>query len=269
MQLFFLPGLKVDLKYDAEWNIIGPKVTNDFEHSIRGTVVSKRFYTLRQAFPTSTLAKHTQHLAFAPRIVDIALLPDVCAVLEGDLKSDMTVNDLKTALEPKLPDLLAAWSSALETQLRDYTRTALKLPTDSTVDPLEYALAYFVCEKRCCKGYFKRTGDAQPCRMRWWERGSSETSDYEQEATRIFTCKPCTVNAMFRIEPGLTVLSDVIKLYGKDPKTSTCAEMDAAPGKLWCMRCVLKNQPQGWRDAVGFSFLDNMPSLNMRRFRTV
>jgi hypothetical protein len=86
--------------------------------------------------------------------------------------------------------------------------------------------------------------------MRWWEKGSPETSDYEQEATGIFNCKPCTVNAMFRIEPGLTVLSDVIKLYGKDPKTVTCAEMDAAPGKLWCMRCVLKNQPQGWRDAV-------------------
>ncbi|KAJ7902121.1 hypothetical protein B0H14DRAFT_3852149 [Mycena olivaceomarginata] len=218
---------------DREWNKIGPRLIDHFKDRMKNTVMSNRFRALAQAFPTANLDKLTQHLAFAPRIVDIALLPDVRAVLEGDLKVEITVEDLKAALESKLPDLLAACAA----------------------DPFEYALAYFVCEKKCCKGHF--TGKRNPCRApRGWHVWQSESSSYEDWAAMSFSCNPFTVKDMFRLEPGFTVLSDVIKCYGKDPKTATCAEMDAAPGKLACMRCVMtRNQPKGWRDAVEHSLM--------------
>ncbi|KAJ7837706.1 hypothetical protein B0H13DRAFT_2105152 [Mycena leptocephala] len=234
---------------DAEWNRIGHKLNKEVEDAVRGSVMSDRFRTLSLALPN--LASLTEHLAFSPRMIDVALLPDVRAILEGDLKLEITADDLKAALQPKLPGLLEAWSSAFETQLRDHTRTVLNLPSDNTMDPFEYALAYFVCDNKCCQGHF--TGKRKPCRAVCYRWDADDT--YEDQAIKAFSRKPCTVDDMFSLTPALTVLEDVVKHYKKDPQNTTCKEMDAAPGKLWCMRCVMKNQPTGWRDAVRCCFL--------------
>ncbi|KAF7361644.1 hypothetical protein MVEN_00507700 [Mycena venus] len=246
---------------DTEWNTIGPQILKDLEDRVKGTVMRGRFEALNTAF-WKQLTTVTQPLAFPPRMVDVALLPEVRAILEGDLKSEITAKDLKAALEAKLPDLLAAWSDAFQTQLRDWTRAALKLSAD--VDPFDYALAYFVCENKCCQGHF--TGRWKPCSAIWSSWGGPDPQTYEEHAASILRQKPCTPEGMFRLEPGHTVLPDVIKHYGKDPQTATCEEMDAAPGKLWCMRCVLKNQPTGWRDAVAHSiqFHEKFSSLRPR-----
>ncbi|KAJ7268705.1 hypothetical protein B0H12DRAFT_1096232 [Mycena haematopus] len=245
---------------DAEWNKIGPKLLKEVEDTARYPVMRGRFQTLERTF-FSRLTQLTQPLAFSPRMVDIALLPDVRSVLEGNLKLEVTVDDLKAALDSKLPDLLAAWSSALEARLRDHTRAALKLPSD--VNPFKFALAYFICEHRCCQGHF--TGKAKLCRAGYYNY-HDEPETYEDLAAEFLNCKPYTVEDMFRLGPACRVLPDVIRHYGKDPQTATCEEMDAAPGKLWCMRCVLKNQPTGWRDAVAHSirFHEHFSALKAR-----
>ncbi|KAJ7199247.1 hypothetical protein GGX14DRAFT_662515 [Mycena pura] len=214
---------------DTEWNKIGPQFLKDLEDRVKGTVMRGRFDALSTAFGMQLTAV-TQSLAFPPRMVDVALLPEVRAILEGDLKSEITANGLKAALQSKLPDLLAAWSDAFQTQLRDRTRAALKLPPD--VDPFGYARAYFVSE------YGAGSGE------RWKLTRTRAASALRQN--------PFTLKGMFGLELGRTVLPDVIKRYWKTPRTATCEEMDAAPGKLWCMRCELQNQPTGWRDAVRF-----------------
>ncbi|KAJ6594184.1 hypothetical protein B0H19DRAFT_1094306 [Mycena capillaripes] len=238
---------------NAEWRRIGPKLTKELENSVKGRVMDGRFRTLEWAFPN--LIKFTEKLAFPPRMVDVALFPDVRAILEGDLKREITVDDLKGALESRLPKLLEEWSIAFEAELRDHTRTTLGLSDDGTVDPFEHALAYFVCETKCCQGHF--TGHWKPCLAvpyyySWQRDPASET--YEEMVEAVFRRKPCTVENMFMLEPArAAVLEDVIKRYGKDPESATCEEMDAAAGKLWCMRCVEKNQPTGWRDALAHS----------------
>ncbi|KAJ7045797.1 hypothetical protein C8F04DRAFT_449351 [Mycena alexandri] len=233
---------------DAEWKEIEPKLVKKLENSVRDSVVADRFRNLRWAFSTYELENLTNHLAFAPRVMEIALFPEVRAILEGDIKLEMEPSDLKAAIEPKLPKLLEAWSRTFEMQLRDYTRTALNLPSDSTVDPFKQALAYFVCDNRCCYGHF--TGHWKLCsQARGYSSDEPEPETYEEQAERSLCCTPCTPNIMFSLEPARAILEDVIRRFGKDPQTATCEEMDAAPGKLWCMRCVLKNQPTGWRDA--------------------
>ncbi|KAF7376391.1 Protein MGA2 [Mycena sanguinolenta] len=236
---------------DAEWNEIGPSLLKEFEGTVKLTVVRERFEALQRAF-TSRLAEINQPpdpelakpLAFSPRMVDVVLLPEVREVLEGNLQAELTVDELKSALDSKLPALLEAWSNAFETRLRDHTRTVLRLPPD--VDPFKSALAYFTCGRGCCEGYF--TGTWKQCRA-WYNNyfNRDELNTYEASAVDFFHCKPWTVVLDSHVT---TVLPDVIKHYGKDPQTVTYDEMDAAPGKLWCMRCVLKNQPTGWRDAV-------------------
>ncbi|KAJ7747258.1 hypothetical protein B0H16DRAFT_1555322 [Mycena metata] len=232
---------------DAEWEEIGPGLVKKLENSVRDSVVADRFRNLRWAFSKSDFTNLIKHLAFAPRIMEIALFPEVRAVLEGDVISEMKETDLKVAIEPKLPKLLEAWSRTFEIQLRDYTRTSLNMPSDSTADPFKQALAYFVCNNRCCYGHF--TGHWELCSRGRYTSDEPEPDPYAEQVLRTFDCTPCIPNIMFSLEPARAILEDVIRRFGKDPQTATCEEMDAAPGKLWCMRCVLKNQPTGWRDA--------------------
>ncbi|KAF8210546.1 hypothetical protein K438DRAFT_2011906 [Mycena galopus ATCC 62051] len=125
---------------DAEWKKVKSKLFKQVTSTVKSAVMEERFQTLEQAF-ASHLPSLTQSLAFSPRIIDLALLPDVRSILERDLKLVLTVDDLKTTLHSKLPNLLAVWSSSFAVQLRDHTRAALKLPSE---DPFESALAYFV-----------------------------------------------------------------------------------------------------------------------------
>ncbi|KAJ6521896.1 hypothetical protein DFH09DRAFT_1191985 [Mycena vulgaris] len=228
---------------DTEWDRIGPTLIAQLEVSVKGSVLSKRFQALNQALPN--LSHLTEELAFRPRIVDVALLPDVRALLESDLKVDLKQADIKAALVPKLPELLARWSSSFEEQLRDHTRAALKLPSGSTIDPLGHSLAYFTCTNKCCQGHLN--GQWEACPAPWWK--SNEVETYTKHATTEYNRIPCTVGSMFNLGRGRAVLEDVIKLYGKDPDITTCQQMDSAAGKLWCMRCTAVNQPTGWRDA--------------------
>ncbi|KAJ7199245.1 hypothetical protein GGX14DRAFT_662509 [Mycena pura] len=213
-----------------EWNKIGPQFLKDLEDRVKGMVMKDRFEALSTAFGKQ-LTTVTQPLAFPPRMVDVALLPEVRAILEGDLKLEITAEDLKAALESKLPDLLAAWSDAFQTQLRERTRAALKLSSD--VDPFDYALAYFICEKRCCQGHF--TGRWKSCSGVWfgWPWKAPAPKTYEEHALSALRQKPCTPKDMFGLGLGRTVLPRVIKHYQKDP--------------------CRNNQPTGWRDAVAHS----------------
>jgi hypothetical protein len=212
-------------------------------------VTSQRWNCLCQAFPD--LSAFTTGLVFRPRIVDIALIPEVRAIIDADLKVKLTKEGLKAALTPQLPALLIRWSNALEEQVREHTRTTLKLPLGGN-DPLSHPLAYFSCKNACCQGHF--TGQWKPCSA-YSYRSSSEAETYESRAALAFHCEPYTISGMFNLERACAVLPDVIKLYGKDPQTTTCEELDAAPMKLWCMRCKMENQPTSWRDAVRSVYL--------------
>ncbi|KAF8210591.1 hypothetical protein K438DRAFT_2054283 [Mycena galopus ATCC 62051] len=239
---------------EEEWDIIGPELFNTLgaSESVKCTVMRERFQALERAITESHLDDLSQNLLFSPRIVDVALLPGVRAVLEGDLKLVITAEDLKATLESKLPDLLTAWSDTLEAELRAYTRAALKLSPEWTpLNPrLLISSGHFTEKKRCRTAYYGRQNY-------YYGRQNYEPETYEERATQYLR---------FKLEPARTVLQDVIKQYGKDPQTATCEEMDAAPGKLWCMRCVLKNQPEGWRDAVAHSmkFHEKFASLKAR-----
>ncbi|KAJ7495889.1 hypothetical protein B0H11DRAFT_2001060 [Mycena galericulata] len=250
---------------DAEWVEIGPKFLADFETRARSQVLPNRFLALSQAFPN--LSQLTKNLAIQPRIVDVALLPDVQAILDTDLKVDITKEELKTTLAPRLPELLAAWSSDLKEKLREHTSSYLKTmfpDIDTTGDPFKHALAYFICEGGCCQGYF--TGQWPLCRdFSYWRSDLPET--YAEHAANAYGQLPCKVNRRFSLsESRIALVVDVIKLYGKDPQNVTCEEMDAAPGKLWCMRCKMQNQPTGWRDAYSHTakFHEKVSSLRPR-----
>ncbi|KAJ7497574.1 hypothetical protein FB451DRAFT_1211984 [Mycena latifolia] len=246
---------------DAEWAKIGPKLIADVEAGLKGSVMSQRFSSLYQTFANS-LDGLTKNLAFPPTILDVALIPEVRAILEVDVKVKLGVEDFTAALTPQLPTLVSAWSRAFEQELRDHTRAALNLPPDSAADPFEHALAYFTCPRKCCQGHF--TGRWNPCPpWSYWSDSTPET--YAEGAARAYHRDPCTVDRL-SLEKGRAILENVIKLYGKDPQSATCEEMDAAPGKLWCMRCSMANQPAGWRDAPAHStkFHEKWSSLRAR-----
>ncbi|KAJ7691280.1 hypothetical protein B0H17DRAFT_1063330 [Mycena rosella] len=230
---------------DTEWKRIGPKLIAALEAIVKGTVKSQRLAALRRA---CNLDQLTENLTFPPRMDDVGLIPEVCAVLESDLKATLTPEDLKAALAPQLPELLARWSNAFEEKLWDHTRKVLGFPDGSAraADPFGHALAYFTCANGCCQGHF--TGRRKLC------------------PRVLYGYDPYTVDSLFSLQRGRRVLEDVIKLYGKDPQITTCAEMDAAPGKLWCMRCKMANQPTSWRDAPAHSakFHEKWTTLNPR-----
>ncbi|KAJ7772718.1 hypothetical protein DFH07DRAFT_802998 [Mycena maculata] len=237
---------------DAEWREIGPKFIAELEASVRPRVMRKRIMALEEAFPRRVLDTLTKDLTFRPRIVDIAAIADVHAVLDVDLKVDVPKEDLKTKLEPLLPALLTLWSSTFETKLREHTRAWLEaqFPDAAIADPFEHALAYFAS----CSAHFP---EAAKTAMSQLNRANSlfEARTIDQ-----------TINEMFRLGAARAVLEDVIKAYGKDPQSVTCAEMDAAPGTLLCMRCTERNQPTGWRDAYGHGvrFHEKVSSLKPR-----
>ncbi|KAJ6500162.1 hypothetical protein C8R47DRAFT_1110711 [Mycena vitilis] len=237
---------------DAEWQTIGPKLLEELEAKVKPRVMAARFHALKQVF--KNLSKLTEYLAFAPSMADVAFFPDVRAILEGDLKLPVSAAHLVTALQSKLPKLVKDWSTAFEEKLRNHTRAVLGLPSSSNVDPFKLAVAYFVCENHCCEGYF--TGHWKACHGTVENYRSTKNDPapetYEDFAVVAFRRKPCRVNNMLT-SSARTVLEDIVKHYGKDPKSATCEEMDAAPGKLYCMRCVEKNQPTGWRNAVRIS----------------
>ncbi|KAJ7130845.1 hypothetical protein C8R43DRAFT_1025174 [Mycena crocata] len=227
---------------DAEWDTIGPKLLAELEVTVKARVLGQRSSMLEWVL-FRDLKELTKHLEFQPRIVDVARIPEVRAILETDVKVKLEEKDLREAVEPKLPRLVAAWSAAFAVQLRDHTRTLLRMPSDSTEDPLGRALAYFVCKSNPCQGHF--TGQWQPCRDGYGGH-------------------PWTPENTFNMQRARPVLEDVIELYGKDPQTATCEEMDAAPGTLWCMRCKMENQPTGWRDAPAHSMKSHEKFSSLR-----
>ncbi|KAJ7141460.1 hypothetical protein C8R44DRAFT_247395 [Mycena epipterygia] len=245
---------------DAEWNRIGPELIKELENDVKDGVMRERFRVLR--WTLSNLSELTKDLACPPRIVDVALIPDVRAILEADIKTTISKVDLETTLLPRLPELLMAWSNALEKQLREHTRVVLNLASDS--DPFGHALAYFTCANKCCQGHF--TGRRKPCPAVSYNPSNTPPDTYTKRAEKCYSKHPCTVQSMFNLNTARAVLEDVIKHYGKDPQSATCEEMDAAPGKLWCVRCTMENQPTGWRDAVAHSakFHETRVSLRAR-----
>ncbi|KAJ7141455.1 hypothetical protein C8R44DRAFT_763543 [Mycena epipterygia] len=245
---------------DAEWNRIEPKLVKELENGAKDSVMSERLTVLNWAL--SNLRELTKDLACPPRIADVALIPDVRAILEADIKTVIKKVDFETALLPRLPELLAAWSNAFEEKLREHTRAALNLPSGS--DPFGHALAYFTCANKCCQGHF--TGRCKPCPGVSYNPFNTPPERYSERAIKCYHRDPCTVHSMFNLNTARAVLEDVIKHYGKDPQSATCEEMDAAPGKLWCMRCTMANQPTGWRDAPAHStkFHEKRASLRAR-----
>ncbi|KAJ7217723.1 hypothetical protein GGX14DRAFT_438024 [Mycena pura] len=251
----------LELPHDEVWdNVDSKQFVAELENKVRDTVMCRRFYALRQAFPN--LAELTKCLAIPPTLVDVALMPEVRAIIDADLKVELTTAAVRAAIGPKLPQLLEAWSRTFESNLRDRVRAALGLPAN--VDPLKHPLAYFVCEKHCCHGYF--TGRREPCPNFREGKRQTKPGTYQERVMDDLRRRPTSLENMFILKLGRAVLEDVIKRFGKDPYNTTCEEMDKSPGKLYCMRCIEVNQPTGWRDAVAHSikFHEKVSSLRPR-----
>ncbi|KAJ7646973.1 hypothetical protein FB45DRAFT_891955 [Roridomyces roridus] len=218
---------------DEEWDEIASELTKDLEVHVKPKVLTDRVRLLGQTFP-DPITENIQNLAIPPRLVDVALIPDVRVVLENpDLKLVLKKDDLEAALKSQLPDLVAVWSVAFEEKLRKHIKASLKTrfpDADIIGDPLEYAAVVFTCYWGCCTGHFS-SGKSKTCLRRSYDW---------QHSTKAFRLAD---------QPKMNgVVDNVIKLYGKDPQTATCEEMDKIPGKLYCVKC--KNSAWSWREAV-------------------
>ncbi|KAF7295371.1 F-box domain-containing protein [Mycena indigotica] len=236
--------------------------------------LDKRKFTLtsrlgifeRQRSGLSTI--NTAQLKIVPRPIDVALIPQVRTLLEGD----RDLIELMEELRPTMPQLFKRWEIDALAQVTEHARNCLGLP--NAPNPLELAIAIVPCPASCPQKhtYFDKLLQHYCPRLgsQWSNpvpHGTpTDTDSYQEVATSVYSQGPFHAS-VFRFQSGPVAegLKNVVKAYGLSPESATFDDMksQAAGRLLRCLSCDerfrsarrsrqsdISTAPKTWRDAV-------------------
>lgn len=217
-------------------------VRHDRLKSAMGSTIQERLVVLEQAL-----------LAIQPRrqhdmsLRDIALgIPKVREMIVQLAVNKVTITDFNF-LKTTLPAFAKKWKADAATYLGDLVKEKIKLP--DAVDPLSLAVG----------GIFSCTLCNSSCN---WPSILSHTCaeraayphkhrEYYTEVAVAFL--PITTWWPTHFEVQMDLLTELVKLYGLNPKEATIAQMDESPLRIQCTEYKSKYviRVMTWRDTVG------------------
>jgi hypothetical protein len=256
----------------------------------------KRTYTLRRrlhvfaaAFPMIITETQIANLALSirPRLSDVALIPEVRALLDQEGEEPVEENELATALRPVMTRLLQTWVGDTIARIGEYAAEQLGVTSlnpqpgssnnsskEIPVDPLSLAIAIVTCPRKCgaagpIANLLKHPCPSDPAN---WLHAfglhflpDDEKDDvYRAAAISTFHQRPFTP-AVFDFASRLGAVEGVVRAYGRDPKRTTRAEMEGEQRRVRCSVCAERAKDRrgcvvkpgtilsdGWAAAVSF-----------------
>ncbi|KAJ7047061.1 hypothetical protein C8F04DRAFT_1062608 [Mycena alexandri] len=256
-----------------------PRLLSQLTTDKRAHIVAGRLRKLQSAFPSIITSHELTSLALEipPRRPDMALLSPVRLLMEDPTDAPVTAAQLVSALRPVMPGLLQKWVGDVMVQIGEHARKLLKL--GDTADPLGMAIAYVPCPRNCGVAGHMSTLLKHSCTacnipsgagvLHWlhpqhtsFHFGSSEA--YQAQAQSVLLDK-CFTPSVLHFGRRLEALEAVVKVYDRDPKTTTVKEMEGDGRLVNCVTCIAKaravrgsttglaTKPMGWLAAMDHS----------------
>lgn len=227
----------------------------DCDKEERVVILSERYTAFAEVYH-AWWASQPQPRMSLPRAIELMRRPEVRSLVEEDNDADVDVD----AFEPLIEHFLAwtaEWRTKREDELRALVRASDRFKNvPHGTDPLALAALAFTCTRcpmyyenpllpgnallsYCCLYPRKKTKDVQhvedpyECAMLW----ASPYPDGDFCATWNVEKDPIWHRAVLAVDQWADCAAEVVRACGKDPRTTTQADMDAAGVRLWCKWC--------------------------------
>jgi len=238
-------------------------------------IVRSRLWVFQSALPAIITQEEIANLALdiPPSRPDIALIPSVRELLDKEGDTPVEKDQLVATLRPLMPTLLQSWIGDTLIRIGQHAREALnsndvpdasvdepRSSSSPVLDPLSLAIAFVVCPRNCGAGGHIHTLLKHSCTTFNWLNPPSYYGYYESNpdpyqavAERVFYGERRFTPTIFDFKSRLYAVEGVIKAYGRDPKTTTVADM-AVEGRLVnCAICVAKAKDPRERSKPGIA----------------
>ncbi|KAJ6596731.1 hypothetical protein B0H10DRAFT_2088024 [Mycena sp. CBHHK59/15] len=237
----------------AAWRVMEVPLIQEFEQMKGRHVMLSRLTVFQRAFPR-IIDMDKLELSVRPNLTDIAMLPEVRALLDLEGDGGVVEEELVTVLGSTMPQLLTAWSDNAMTRLRAHVREQLKLPMQTAdpvdPDPLALAIAYIPCPRceaaSCVADLLKhKCNSSKP--MQWTLRPAVEwmhkpvrgtLAGYEGWVVSFHGHHLWTPTILDFSLSGMT--RKIVEAYGLDPATTTYDAMLHETRRLNCASCVVE-----------------------------
>jgi hypothetical protein len=213
-----------------------PQVVKFMEHSKterlyedRRKSLSVLFNILQEAF-WEFRRSHVAMGDLCPRLIDVCLEPEVRNLL--DVVTPM--EDLHEQLLTFFPQICARWRESVESRLLEWMSTSIGFPKEGST--FQLASAIFKCST-CGDALWYPAVLAHGCLNAVVPPGTFSLShNYDQVAIMVFCRHPFSVGIL-DLNTWSETITKVLHLWGFDPKTATCEQLDQANGRLTCKPC--------------------------------
>ncbi|KAJ7905780.1 hypothetical protein B0H14DRAFT_2661600 [Mycena olivaceomarginata] len=217
----------------------------------RTCTLRPRLHVFGAAFPMIITETQIANLALSirPRLSDVALIPEVRALLDQEGEEPVEENELATALRPVMPRLLQKWVGDTIARIGEYAAEQLGVTSlnpqpgssnnsskEIPVDPLSLAIAIVTCPRKCGAAAPIATLLKHPCPSdpaNWLPCFRASLSSRRRKRRR----RPFTP-AVFDFASRLGAVEGVVRAYGRDPKRTTRAEMEGEQRLVRCSACA-------------------------------
>ncbi|KAF7311509.1 F-box domain-containing protein [Mycena kentingensis (nom. inval.)] len=233
--------------------VAAKQITTRGSRSLEETIIAKLNADKRKDFLTERLdefkyrlpglVSHTSRnsLPIVPRDIDIALIPEVKAVVDADWDENLV--PVGQNLLPMMELLLQGWARDALERVAQHARESLDVP--GATDPLQLAIAMVSCPTAHCPA--DRTYYGELCKHvcisgNLWSNPSSScalTDEYSIVAREVFNYQRPFAASCFRFQQGRAAesMKNVVRAFGKDPGTATVDEMARERRRVRCLRC--------------------------------
>lgn len=221
---------------------------SEYQHAklkqMRRDIIIVRLQILRQTYREYQLSFNpeglrTRELEFEAKFADVALMPELRALVEASFDAEIEVGEDHITAEifqaelASLPDLRSAFNFRRQLELSDNMARALGCQT--WIGILELAVAWFTCE--VCQRYVRwpevlahlcqRPGYAGTEREEW-------AQDYYPHDVAVVSGFLAWSSRTLRpiVPEDISTLRGLITVCGLDPATATAAQMDALDARV-------------------------------------
>ncbi|RDX50886.1 hypothetical protein OH76DRAFT_1402102 [Lentinus brumalis] len=212
------------------------------------------------------------HMEFRPQVIDLAFMKDIKAIVDAPASETVTFDSFKQVM----PSIAAHWRRQCKEELENWLLPTLENYCMS-IEPLNLAIAVFVCEGDCLAGegkdkvrimhYPEVLGHKclrklplcmwdEPPDDVYWRTASHYGSNPEEIDLETFAPFNVAHFAPKDVDVNVEKMAQIVSALGLDSARATVQDLEACDRRLRCKKCVVapdKDHVYTWEAALNHS----------------